>query len=92
MLRGMAHSRKLPHFPPEIIEEIIKLAWSDTVPFETIRIEYGLTENQVRQLMRTNQSEKTYIRWRERIETRSKESSKHLLLSSKSSARMIENT
>lgn len=68
MLRGMTHSRKLPHFPPEIIEEIIKLAWSDTVPFETIALEYGLTENQVRQLMRTNQSEKTYIRWRKRVE------------------------
>ncbi len=92
MLRGMAHSRKLPHFPPAIIEEIIKLAWSDTVPFETIRLEYGLTENQVRHFMRTYQTEKTYIRWRKRMETRNQDSSKHATLGRKSGAKMIGNT
>jgi uncharacterized protein (TIGR03643 family) len=92
MLRVMAHIRKLPYFSPEIIEEIIKLAWADTIPFETIRIEYGLTENQVRKLMRANQTDKTYVRWRKRVESRSGESSKHQLLSSKRGAKMIENT
>ena len=69
------------------IEQIILMAWGDTIPFETIKIEYGLTENQVRALMRKHQSEKTYRRWRERVQKRSGSSSKHELLSTKTSTR-----
>jgi len=69
------------------IEQIILMAWGDTIPFEVIRREYGLTENQVRKVMRQHQSEKTYIRWRERVERRHGHSSKHEELSTKSSTR-----
>ncbi len=69
------------------IEHIILMAWGDTIPFEVIRREYDLTENQVRALMRKHQSEKTYIRWRKRVETRSGASSKHEQLSQKTSTR-----
>jgi uncharacterized protein (TIGR03643 family) len=69
------------------IEQIILMAWGDTIPFEAITREYGLTENQVRKLMRQHQSEKTYRRWRERVQTRSGASSKHELLSTKTSTR-----
>jgi len=82
MLRPMSHPRKLPHFPPAIIEEIIKLAWADTMPFEVIKTEYGLTENQVRTLMRAHQTEKT------RVEARAGNQSKHSKLTTKTSARM----
>jgi len=88
MLRPMSHPRKLSHFPPAIIEEIIKLAWADTMPFEVIKTEYGLTENQVRTLMRAHQTEKTYIRWRTRVEARAGNQSKHSKLTTKTSARM----
>lgn len=63
------------------IEQIILMAWGDTIPFEVITREYGLTANEVQQLMRTHQSEKTYRRWRERVTSRSKDSSKHEKLS-----------
>ncbi len=69
------------------IEHIILMAWGDTIPFESITREYGLTENQVRTLMRKHQSPKTYRRWRERVQGRSGPSSKHEQLSSKTSAR-----
>ncbi len=69
------------------IEQIILMAWGDTIPFEAIKREYGLTENQVRVLMRKHQSEKTYRRWRERVEKRSGFSSKHEQLSTKTSTR-----
>lgn len=72
---------------PIDIEQIILMAWGDTIPFEVIRREYGLTENQVRTLMRKHQSEKTYRRWRERIETRSGPKSKHECLTIKTSSR-----
>lgn len=69
------------------IEQIVLMAWSDTIPFETIRREYGLTETAVRKLMRANQSAKTYARWRKRVEARSGPSSKHEALSAKTSNR-----
>jgi uncharacterized protein (TIGR03643 family) len=69
------------------IEQIILMAWGDTIPFEAIKREYGLTENQVRSLMRKHQSAKTYVRWRKRVEERSGTGSKHEKLSTKTSTR-----
>ena len=69
------------------IEQIVLMAWGDTIPFETIELEYGLTENQVRTFMRTNQTEKTYVRWCKRIKKRSGRSSKHTALSTKTSTK-----
>lgn len=69
------------------IEQIILMAWGDTIPFEVIKREYGLTENEVRKIMHKNQTPKTYQRWRERVEKRSGVSSKHESLSEKSSTK-----
>jgi uncharacterized protein (TIGR03643 family) len=69
------------------IDQIILMAWGDTIPFETIEREYGLTANEVQKLMRRHQSDKTYRRWRERVTKRSGASSKHEALSIKTSNR-----
>lgn len=63
------------------VEQIILMAWGDTIPFEVIKREYGLTANEVQKIMRKHQSEKTYRRWRERVTSRNKDSSKHEKLS-----------
>ena len=59
------------------IEEIIKLAWADDIPFTVITKEYGLTENQVVALMRKHQSPKTYVRWRQRVRGRASKQQPH---------------
>jgi uncharacterized protein (TIGR03643 family) len=59
------------------IEQIILMAWGDTISFEQIYRDYGLTENDVRKFMRLHQSPKTYRRWRERTKNRHGSSSKH---------------
>lgn len=69
------------------IEAIILMAWGDTIPFETIEREYGLTQNEVQTFMRKHQSPKTYIRWRERVEKRAGAKSKHEQLTKKTSTR-----
>lgn len=69
------------------IEQITLMAWADTISFETIHREFGLTENQVIEFMRINQSPKTYIRWRKRVEGRNGDRSKHETLSKVSSRR-----
>lgn len=71
---------------PEI-EQIILMAWADTISFETIFREFNLTENQVIEFMRTHQTPKTYVRWRKRVEGRNGDRSKHETLSKVSSRR-----
>lgn len=73
---------------PALIEELIKLAWADTVPFETIAMEFGLSENEVVHFMRTHQTANTYRRWRERVRSRRGASSKHAQRTRKTSAHM----
>jgi uncharacterized protein (TIGR03643 family) len=68
-------------FTTNEIEQIILMAWGDTISFETIKREWGLTANEVVSFMKAHQSPKTYTRWRQRVESRSGERSKHELLS-----------
>lgn len=69
------------------IEHIILMAWGDTISFETIQREWGLTENQTIQFMRKHQSPKTYTRWRKRVESRNGDRSKHEAVSTVTSRR-----
>jgi uncharacterized protein (TIGR03643 family) len=78
---------KKTSFTPEQIEQIILMAWGDTISFETITREWGLTEGEVVAFMRKHQSPKTYIRWRKRLESRNGDRSKHEALSKMSSRR-----
>ncbi len=78
---------KTPAFTPEQIEQIILMAWGDTISFETIQREWGLTENQVVAFMRKHQSPRTYVRWRKRVEGRNGDRSKHEAVSKVSSRR-----
>lgn len=64
-------------FSESQIEQIILMAWGDTISFETITREWGLTHNEVVQFMRAHQSPATYARWRKRVEKRRGDSSKH---------------
>jgi len=58
------------------INRVIEMAWEDRTPFEAIRIQFGLRENDVKKIMRTNLKRSSYILWRKRVESGT--SSKHL--------------
>ena len=62
------------------ISRIIEMAWEDRTPFEAISYQFGLEEEEVIQLMRNNLKEKSWKRWRERVQGRK---TKHLKLRSK---------
>ncbi len=47
---------------------IIEMAWEDRTPFDAIKIQFGLNENEVRLLMRTELKFKRYTNWRQRVE------------------------
>ena len=50
---------------------LIEMAWQDRTPFDIIYLQYGLTENQVKNKMRKLISRKAYNRWRKRVQGRS---------------------
>ena len=47
--------------------EIIELALSDHVSFKNIKSMYGINEQQVKELMRTNLKPRSYKSWRKRV-------------------------
>jgi len=63
-------SKQLSIFIKDIGEkeltQIIRNALADDVPFEGIRFEYGLTENDVVRLMKKNLPIQKFVKWRNR--------------------------
>ena len=64
----------------QAIDRVIEMAWEDRTPFEAISYQFGLEEEEVIQLMRNNLKEKSWKRWRKRVQGRK---TKHLKLRSK---------
>jgi len=54
----------------EDINRIIEMAWEDRTPFEAIEYQFGLKENDVRKIMRTNLKPSSFKMWRERVKGR----------------------
>ena len=64
----------------EDISRIIEMAWEDRTPFEVIEFQFGLKENDVRQIMRSEMKSSSFKMWRKRVSGRK---TKHLSLRSK---------
>ena len=60
----------------EEIDRIIAMAWEDRTPFEAITLQFGLSEDQVVELMRKNLKDASWKRWRERVNGRKTKFSK----------------
>ena len=58
-------------------DEIIEMALSDKVPFETIKSLYGLDESRVKLLMKAELKPGSYRAWRKRVERFSKRRSSY---------------
>ena len=46
------------------------MAWEDRTPFEAIEFQFGLKENDVRRLMRSEMKESSFKMWRKRVKGR----------------------
>ncbi len=57
-------------------DRIIEMAWEDRTPFEAIKIQFGITEAEVIQLMRRELKRSSFNLWRKRVN--SGVSQKHL--------------
>jgi uncharacterized protein (TIGR03643 family) len=49
-------------------DRIIEMAWEDRTPFDAIKIQFGLNEQAVRNLMRKELKASSYRLWRKRVE------------------------
>ncbi|WP_243457165.1 DUF2805 domain-containing protein [Parasphingorhabdus cellanae] len=58
---------KAPDLPEDIVSEIIEMALSDHVPFETIRKLHGVSPDEVKAIMRSNLKTGSYRAWRKRV-------------------------
>ena len=52
------------------------MAWEDRMPFEAIEIQFGLKENEIREIMRKEIKPSSFKMWRKRVSGRK---TKHLL-------------
>ena len=52
------------------INRIIEMAWEDRTPFEAIEYQFGIKENDVRKIMRSNLKKRSFELWRERVKGR----------------------
>ena len=59
--------RKEINLPPEHISEIIEMALSDHVSFADIKAEYGISDKEVKTLMRNELKSSSYKTWRKRV-------------------------
>jgi len=58
---------------------LIEMAWQDRMPFDIIYLQYGLTENQVKNKLRKLISKQAYKRWRKRVQGRATKHTKKCL-------------
>ena len=49
------------------IDRIIEMAWEDRTTFDSIEYQFGLKEQNVKQLMRENLNPSSYKLWRKRV-------------------------
>ena len=54
------------HYEEHPYDRIIEMAWEDRTPFEAIEYQFGIKENEVRKIMRTNLKESSFKLWRKR--------------------------
>ena len=59
--------KKTPTLESYEISEIIEMALSDHVSFNQIQKQYGLREDEVKKIMKTNLKVGSYKAWRKRV-------------------------
>ena len=54
----------------EQTDRVIEMAWEDRTPFEAIKFQFDLTEDDVITIMRREMKSKSFAMWRKRVQGR----------------------
>ena len=57
-------------FEPDKLDRIIEMAWEDRTTFEAIHYQFGLSEQEVIELMRQSMKASSFRMWRKRVSGR----------------------
>lgn len=52
------------------IDRIIEMAWEDRTPFEAISFQFGISEQEIIEIMRKEMKPSSFKMWRERVQGR----------------------
>ena len=52
------------------IDRIIEMAWEDRTPFEAITFQFGISEQEIIEIMRREMKPSSFRMWRERVQGR----------------------
>jgi uncharacterized protein (TIGR03643 family) len=52
------------------LDRIIEMAWEDRTPFEAITFQFGVSEHQTIEIMRTQMKRSSFNMWRKRVQGR----------------------
>jgi uncharacterized protein (TIGR03643 family) len=55
---------------PQDIDRVVQMAWEDRTPFEAIELQFGLSEQEVIVLMRSEMKASSFKMWRKRVHGR----------------------
>jgi uncharacterized protein (TIGR03643 family) len=61
---------KLVQLSAADIDRIIEMAWEDRTPFDAILAQFGLSEDDVKALMKSEMKPSSWRMWRERVQGR----------------------
>ena len=59
-----------PIFDLVVTDRIIEMAWEDRTPFDVIKIQFGIGEQQIIELMRKEIRPSSFKMWRKRVQGR----------------------
>lgn len=57
----------LKQFTTEQTDRIIEMAWEDRTPFEAIEFQFGISESEVIEVMRSELKSSSFKLWRKRV-------------------------
>lgn len=52
------------------LDRIVEMAWEDRTPFDAIKAQFGVSEKQVIEIMRSEMKESSFWMWRTRVQGR----------------------
>ncbi|UZO82415.1 TIGR03643 family protein [Aquimarina sp. ERC-38] len=58
------------HFSIRELDRIIEMAWEDRTPFDAILLQFGITEQEVIEIMRKEMKPSSFRMWRARVQGR----------------------
>jgi uncharacterized protein (TIGR03643 family) len=82
----MPEKDKVPS--PEEVDRIVEMAWEDRTPFDAIKAQFSLSEQQVILIMRTEMKPTSFRMWRKRVQGRA---TKHVKLTESQDTRFKSN-